>query len=314
MTTNEFADEKLREVISKLEFGEYERNATACTEIPGQFNIPTIHASITYKFENGLQIKANPVTVKKLPIGINYQRVSLEDYLEFEKEEAEEEKGVRELESQYEAEHNAALTKWEESAPAKKEGKKEEKNSNSFPTIDMHQLTRPSPKMISRPLGGKKGNLGILICNYEDTECLTAMHTSATVTYQPPGATMNYSVLKTTTDIKEGDLTRIMDQLKEKYGVEISHKDGMMVRGSHNGVNLHLPAPVKSKEYQNNIFSLPLTAEMSQDEMMGAIRNVYQAGEAFKAGYNILSEERDIRIKHEENVEERRQDSVLGKF
>jgi len=178
----------------------------------------------------------------------------------------------------------------------------------------MHQLTRPSPKIISRSLGGKKGDLGILICNYEDTECLTAMHISATVTYQPPGATMNYSVLKTTTDIKEGDLTKIMDQLKEKYGVEISHKDGMMVRGSHNGVNLHLPAPVKSKEYQNNIFSLPLTPEMSKDEMVGAIRNVYRAGEAFKAGYNILSEERDIRIRHEENVEKRRQSSVLRKF
>jgi len=314
MTTKEFADEKLREVISKLDFGEYERNVTAYTEIEGQFNIPTIHASITYKFENGLQIKANPVTVKKLPIGINYQRVSLEDYLEFEKEEAEEEKGVRELESQYEAEHSAALAKWEKEAPAKKEGKKEEKNSNGFPTIDMHQLTRPSPKIISRPLDGKKGDLGILICNYEDTECLTAMHTSATVTYQPPGATMNYSVLKTTTDIKSGDLTKIMDQLKEKYQVGISHKDGTVIRGSHNGVNLHLPAPVKPKEYQNNVFSMELTPEMPVNKMIRAIDHVCWAGEAFVTGYEKLKGDRDTRIEHEKNVEERRQDSVLEVF
>jgi hypothetical protein len=311
MTTKEFADEKLREGVSKLEFGEPNRNVYAGSQI-GAFNLPEIDASITYKFDNGLVIQGNPLTAKKLKKHYDHKnRVSLEDHLEYEKDNEEMYKELRAKDKGYKKDYNAQLKLWKKENPDWRNWNKRKEIHGGMLHIPMCAVTRPTLRQVGYPVGGPKHKLGILIDSYEDKECLTAKLTSVIVRYKHEDGIMNYDKLKETTDIKKDDLPKIREKLCEEYNIQTGNDGGKWSEEKSPGIMIPIPTP---KKYQNNVFVAKLTPEMSVDEMVDAVGRVYQAGESFREGLYELQKERKIREEHERNVEERRQDSVLEVF
>ena len=196
MARKTFTDKKLRDVVSQLKFGEPERNTYARTDTDSTFHLPRIYAGVNYNFDNGLVIRADPVTVKKLAKHNDDGNVSLEDRLEYQETEKEEIADFRKEEDAAEEEFKEAMKAWKTKYPNYRRKKK----SKGSLTIPMAEIERPNKRSIGMTLGGPKHNLGILIKNYEDTERFTAKLTSAVVRYQDEDAIMNYDLLKETTD------------------------------------------------------------------------------------------------------------------
>jgi hypothetical protein len=314
MATKTFTDKKLRNVVSQLEFDEPERTTYTHQSLSEMFRLPEIHASINYNFDNGLVIRASPVIAKKLGKYKNDGNVSLEDRLEFKQAEDEILADYRKREAEAEKEFKEKTAFWRKKFPNYRRSKNPNKSKSGLSTISMAEIERPTKHLIGMSLGGPKHHLGILIKNYEDTDRLTAKIESALVTYQTPKTIMNYDLLKGTTDMKSGDLVEIMGQLKERYDVGTSYKDGEELKSPAIGntcLARGYPLPL---ERQNNVFSIKLTPRMTVKEMVGAITRVYQAGEAFKDGYNKLVDDRNIREDFEKQKEEIRQDSILKVF
>jgi len=232
MAENTFADKLLREVIFRLNFGLSERKVEAYVKNDDTFDLPTIYASITYNFENGLLVRTVPITAKKMLDHENDQRVSLEDYQEFQVAEKAMYGEIDQRNKLRRKEHREAMKEWrEKNSPKTEQNVGSKKKSSRLPRFDLAEITKPVLREEGTPLGGLKSNLGILIDNYKDKNCFSAQLTYALVTYQHPDAIMNYDLLKESTDLQSGDLELIMSVLKEKYQVETKYKGGTELSG-----------------------------------------------------------------------------------
>lgn len=143
--------------------------------------------------------------------------------------------------------------------------------------------------------GVAQGQWGVLVDSYKDNEWLTARLDRVVIQYVHPDAVMNIDHHKKTTDLTGEALLRVMEKLKAQYTVETGYLNGKELHDYDYDGRIGSDASdlgPKPKEEQNNIFQKEFKGTATVDDIVTAVKNVYAAGEAFKAGIYRMREEK----------------------
>lgn len=171
------------------------------------------------------------------------------------------------------------------------ERKNEGKKSPSF----LRDITMPMIGGIPLDYGQK---YGILVDSHSDKKLYTARVETIIIQYIHHDAIMNIELHEETTEMTREQLLKAMDILKERYTVETGYLKGIEQR-NWNYPELIDPEPLdagpKPIHEQDNVFQRVLTGATSVDDIVTAVKSVYDAGEAFKAGIYSLREQKSLK-------------------
>lgn len=153
---------------------------------------------------------------------------------------------------------------------------------------------------IGRPLNSHAvevygAEAGVLVDSYKDKDWFTAQFERVVIQYVHPDAIMNLTNHRQTTDLTGEALLKVMTELKARYDVETGYLNGKELRDSSygGGIGGHsIDQGPEDKEFQNNVFQKEFKGTATVDNIVTAVRNVYAAGEAFKAGIYRMREEK----------------------
>ncbi|MEK6868481.1 MAG: hypothetical protein AABX98_06685, partial [Nanoarchaeota archaeon] len=181
-----------------------------------------------------------------------------------------------------------------------------------------HTQPFTSQPIPSQRVGVEGANYGVLVDSYKDTEWHTARLERVVIQYVHPDAIMNIERLKETTDISGKALLRAMEVVRARYNVETGYLNGREQHDWHYQEGLMGGEPTNCgslpREKQDNVFQKTFKATATVDELVAAIKDVYAAGEAFKAGVYKLQEERTGRVAEEARQKELAIAEQVAKF
>lgn len=165
---------------------------------------------------------------------------------------------------------------------------------------------------------GNGAKYGVLVDSTEDNEWRSARFERVVIQYIHNDAIMNIGNYGTTTDLTGETLLQAMERVRAEYNVEIGYLDGIEQHDWHYPENEIGGAPInwglKPKEQQNNVFQKEFNGTATVDDLVTGIRNVYAAGEAFKAGVYKLREEKAAKLQEEAGIKDANTRAIVTTF